>query len=87
MIPFGLSNAPNTFMRLMNEVLQDFIGNFLVVYLDNILIFSGTRKEHMRHLEKVLQKLHEKKLSINLEKCTFMQQELIFLGFVISKAH
>jgi hypothetical protein len=83
-MPFGLTNAPRTFMRLMNEVLKDFIGKFFIVYLDDILIFSKTKGEHLRHLTSVMEKLQQEKLLINLKKSSFMKKELIYLGFVIS---
>ena len=72
-------------MRLMNEVFKEFIGKFVIVYLDDILVFSKTREEHVRHLNLAMRKFHEKKLLINLKKCFFMKKELIYLGFVISQ--
>jgi hypothetical protein len=71
-------------MSLMNEILEDFIGNFLVVYLDDILVFSKTKEEHLRHLTLVMRRLQQEKLLINLKKSSFMKTKLIYLGFLIS---
>ena len=73
-MPFRLSNVPSTFMRLMNEMLKEYIGKFVIVYLDDILIFSRTREEHLRHVRKVLEKLQQNKLLINLKSVLFCKK-------------
>ncbi|GBG63208.1 hypothetical protein CBR_g36976 [Chara braunii] len=79
-MPFGLTNAPTTFQSLMDKVFRHQINQFVVVYLDDILIFGKSMEEHMRHLEEVMQILKDTQLHLNLEKSEFGRDNVIYLG-------
>ena len=81
-VPFNLSNAPSTFMRVMNQMLRPLIGQFFVVYFDDILIYSPDATSHMQHLGEVCGVLRREKMYANVKKCSFATDQVIFLGYV-----
>ena len=70
----------------MTEVLKPFLNLFVVIYFDDILIYRRTKEKHLKHLHQVLDVLQKEQLYLNLKKCSFMQSEVAFLGFIVSEA-
>ena len=85
-MPFGLTNAAVAFMDLMNRVFHEYLDHFVIVFIDDILIFSKSMEEHEEHLRNVFQILMEKKLYAKFKRCEFWLDQVVFLGHVISKA-
>ena len=83
-LPFGLTNAPATFMHLMNSIFRPYLDDFIIVFLDDILIFSKTLAEHKIHVRKALDLLRRNKLYATAKKCAFFKEKLTFLGHVVS---
>ena len=83
-MPFGVTNAPAVFMDYLNRIFRHFLDKFVVVFIDDILIYSRTQEEHAEHLRLVLGVLREKQLYAKLSKCEFWMDEVQFLGHVIS---
>jgi hypothetical protein len=80
---FGICNAPTTFMCVTNYVFRTFLDDFAIVYLDDILVFSGTWDEHVWHVKKVFDTLQREKLYVKLSKCEFGKTTLVYLGHII----
>ncbi|GBG79579.1 hypothetical protein CBR_g29726 [Chara braunii] len=83
MMPFGLTNAPATFQRCMNDLFRPWLGKYVVVYLDDILVFSKTLQEHQGHLRQVLEKMREANFKINPKKCEWAKTQALYLGHVL----
>ena len=84
-MPFGLTNAPSYFVDLMNRIFRDFLDKFVLVFIDDILIYSKTENDHAMHLHLVLSRLREHELKAKYSKCTFWQHEVKFLGHIVSQ--
>ena len=84
-MPFGVTNAPGVFMDYMNKIFHPYLDSFVVVFIDDILVYSKTREEHEEHLRVVLQTLKDNKMYAKLSKCEFWLEKVSFLGHVISK--
>ena len=82
---FGLANALETFMDMMNRVFKDFLDKFVVVFIDDILIYSKTKEENEEHLRLTLNRLQEHQLYAKFSKCEFWLEQVTFLGHIVSK--
>ena len=80
---FGLTNAPTTFMDLMNRVFKPYLDRFVIVFINDILVYSKSKKEHENHLRIVLEILREKQLYAKFNKCEFWPAKVVFLGHII----
>jgi hypothetical protein len=84
-VPFGLTNAPVIFMNLMNKIFMPYLDKFVIVFIDDMLIYSKEKEEHAKHLRIALQILREHQLYAKFSKCEFWLDQVEFLGHVISK--
>lgn len=84
-MPFGLCNAPGTFQRLMERLFGDRRFSSLLLYLDDIIVFSSSVQEHLLQLEEVFKRLQQEGLKIKLSKCSFFQKQVKYLGHLVSE--
>lgn len=85
MMPFGLTNSPATFQSLMNDVFRPFLRKFILVFFDDILVYSKDEEEHISHLEQTLEVLARHQLYANLKKCEFGKPSISYLGRMVSR--
>lgn len=81
MMPFGLTNAPVAFTDLVNRVFHPYLDQFVIVFIDDILVYSNDKKSHAKHLKMVLQKLQDRKLYAKFSKCQFWLEQVAFLDY------
>ena len=82
---FGLTNSPAVFMDIMNQVFEDYLDKFVIIFIDDILIYSKDKKEYAQNLQLILQRLEAKKLYAKFKKCEFWLEQVVFLGHMVSK--
>lgn len=82
-MPYGLANSPSIFQSFVNTIFQDMVNQFMVVYIDDILIYSPTLSQLVSHVRQVLKRLREYNLYVKGEKCEFHQNQVQFLGYII----
>lgn len=85
-MPFGLTNAPASFQALMNQIFQDFLRKFVLVFFDDILIYNASWSTHLQHLQQVLSIMQEHQLHAKLSKCAFGTQQIAYLGHMVSSS-
>ena len=84
-MPFGLTNTPAAFMNLMNRVFRPFLDQFVIVFIDDVLVYSRSEEEHEQHLRLFLQTLREHQLYAKFSKCEFWLEQIQFWGHVVSR--
>ena len=84
-MPFGLTNAPSVFMDVMNRTFEDFVNQFVIVFIDDILVYSKTQQQYEEHLRAVLERMEDEQLYAKYSKCKFWLQKVKFLGHEVSK--